>query len=91
MKDLLLAARAIGQGAAVVKVTPEKDGSIIVTTTPYLTRKQAADYLGMGLNAFIELKLARRGTGHKPFHIEELDKYIEHQKHRLNDAKAYTD
>lgn len=70
------------RGHTTFLVAPDGDGkSITVKQSPMMTKQAAAEYVGVGLNQFLELvrdeSIRKRGTGHRPYHIDDLDDYLE--------------
>jgi hypothetical protein len=64
-----------------VTVSPVGDNGVYqISQSPMLSREEAADYVGLGINAFIEAvrseKIAKRTKGHRPYHIDDLENFL---------------
>lgn len=73
------------EGRASFLFTNNPDGTMAVTVvqSPMLSKEEARDFLGMGINAFDERvndgSIKRRGETRKgrPYHIADLNAYLE--------------
>lgn len=59
--------------------------TLTITHSPMLTRDDARSYVGLGLNNFTTcvnegLILKRGGNAAQPYHVDDLDAYLEHRR-----------
>lgn len=60
---------------------PEGSVTTIFRQSPMMDRDTAAEYVGLGVNQFTtsvrEGLIRKRGASHHPFHVDDLDEYLE--------------
>lgn len=59
----------------VVRELPDGAGGKSYVVSDWLSRKEAAAFLGMGINDFRRHAVPRRKKGHRSYHIEDLKKF----------------
>lgn len=70
-------------GRLIVNITTSANGSaeIALTRSPMMSRDEARDYVGLGVNAFCDRvndgAIKKRGeTNNRPYHIDDLNEYL---------------
>jgi hypothetical protein len=72
------------QVRGICRITVEHQGeskTFNIVQSPMVDRHEAAEYVGVGINAFNSLvregAIAKRGSGNRCYHIDDLDAYLD--------------
>ena len=72
------------EGRLIANIQPKPDGTseVVLTRSPMMSRDEARNYVGLGLNIFSERvsdgSIRKRGeTNNRPFHLDDLNDYLD--------------